>query len=184
MRPRGVSLPEVVVSTFVLGVVGLVLVTVSVSASRFTRDEQNRIDVDLSANRVLTVMDEHLRQGKQVLASYTDGVTTYTTSATTLVLSLPSLLSSGTLSSTDVDTAVFFLNGSTLNLLIDASTSSTRTDRTQPVTDNVQDLYFRYAAPVPTDATALTATVRTQRSLLNQTYTQTSLLYGNLRNHP
>lgn len=182
---RGVTLPELIVSMFVFVLLGGVIVSIYLSSGRLTSNEQLRIDVDVSANRVLTVMDQTLRQGKAVLAQYpTSGSPTYTTGDSTLALSLPSILSNGTLSSTDEDSAVFYLDNGELKLLIDAHANSTRTDQTRTVTSNVRDAFFRYNATTLTSATAVTATITTQKTVLGKPYTQASILNITLRNHP
>lgn len=179
MNRRGVTLIELLVSMFILSLLGGVMYTIYTSAGRFTNDEQNRIEVDLSANRILTVMDEYLRQGARIEPSYTAGLTTYTTGDTTLVFMLPSVdpVTPGSL-----DTAVFYLDGTDLKLLIDAS-DGTRQDGTQVITSVVTDLYFRYNASVMTSATAVALTLRTGKVIFGHTYSQLFILSETLLNH-
>ncbi len=182
---RGVTLPELLVNMFVFVLLGGVIASIYLSSGRFTGNEQLRIDVDVSANRVLTVMDQTLRQGKAVLAQYpTSGSPTYTTGDTALVLALPSTLVNGTLSATDEDAAVFYLDNGELKLMLDAHANSTRTDQTRTITTNVRDLYFRYNTTSPTSATAVTATITTEKTVLSRPYTQASILNVTFRNHP
>lgn len=185
---RGMTLTELLISIFVMGFVGWIVYDVYVSVGRFSGSEQNRIEVDVSANRVLTVMDQYLRQAKSVLAQYPlqPNPSTYTSGDSAIVLALPTTLSGGTLHPTATDIAVFYRSGTTLQLLIDAdeTASSTRTDGTRDITTNVKDVFFRYNSTSVTNATATTVLLRTEKTVLGSPYTQTALLNVTFRNHP
>ncbi|MBI4089785.1 MAG: prepilin-type N-terminal cleavage/methylation domain-containing protein [Candidatus Kerfeldbacteria bacterium] len=184
---RGMTLAEMLVGVFVMGIAGWIVYDVYVSAGRFSGSEQDRIEVDVSANRVLTVMDQYLRQAKSVLAQYpTSGAPTYTSGDSAVVLALPTTLAGNTLHASATDIAVFYRNGTALVLLIDADegASSTRTDGTREITANVKDAFFRYNTVAVTSATAATVLLRTQRTVLGAPYTQTALLNVTFRNHP
>lgn len=184
---RGLNLTELIVGIFVMGIVGWIIYNVYVSTGRFSGSEQDRIEVNVSANRVLTLMDQYLRQAKYVLAQYpVSGAPTYTTNDTTIVLALPSTLAGNILHATATDIVVFYRDGSALKILIDAeeSVSSTRADSNHDITTNVKDVFFRYNEPSVTDATAATLLLRTEKTVLGTPYTQTSLLNITFRNHP
>ncbi|MBI5405028.1 MAG: prepilin-type N-terminal cleavage/methylation domain-containing protein [Candidatus Kerfeldbacteria bacterium] len=178
-RQTGISLVEIMVAISILTVVGIVVGTIYINAGRFTQTEQLKVDVDLSANRVLATLNEHLRQGKAVLPSYS----TYTTGPTTLVFSVPSQVG-GAPSQSTTDTYVLYLDAGVLSLLIDADESSSRTDQTVEITRNVKDVYFRYTTSVPTAATGVTVTITTEKNINGQAYTQASILNATFLNHP
>lgn len=184
---RGMTLAELLIGIFVMGIAGWIVYDVYVSAGRFSGSEQNRIEVDVSANRVLTVMDQWLRQAKSVLAQYpTSGPPTYTSGNSAIVLALPTMLVNNTLHATATDIAVFYQDGARLKLLIDAdeSASSTRQDGTREITTNVKDVFFRYNTVAVTSATTATVLLRTERTVLSAPYIQTAMLNITFRNHP
>lgn len=178
----GLTLSELVVAMGVMVLVGGIIVASYLSTSRFAADEQNRLEVDVGASRVLQVLDATLRQGKAVLATATISGTLYTSTGTTLVFTLPALLADGTTSLTAVDTAVLRQSGGELQLLLAPDTSSTRSSGTRPLLMDVKDVYIRYADPAPANATAVSVTVRTERSIRGTPYTRSSILYALFRN--
>lgn len=185
MKSRsGLTLPEIVITMGILLLVGGALIPTYLSTSRFTTDEQHRILVDVSASRTLQRLDELLRQGKAVLASATVNATPYTTDGTTLVFTLPSVLASGSLSPTAVDTGVIQKVGSDIVFHLQPDATSTRSAGTQTLFSDARDIYFRYNNPSPEAATAVSVATRTEQLIRSQPYTRSSLLYALFRNHP
>ncbi|MBI4092831.1 MAG: hypothetical protein HY420_02805 [Candidatus Kerfeldbacteria bacterium] len=184
MTQRGATIVEMLVGVSVLLLVGGIAISIYLSSSQFTKSEQLRIDVDVSASRVLTLLDRYLRQGSVIEDQYPlTGSPTYTTSDTTLVFSLPSIVS-GAPDPLKKDTAALYVQSGELKLLIDADPASSRSDTTLDVTKNVRDVYFRYTAGVPSAAKSFTVTVTTEKTISGVTYTQASILNETLRNHP
>lgn len=181
-RTRGITLIETLISIFVMSLVAIVVGSIYLNVGRFSGTELDRVDVDLSASRLMAVVDEELSQGKEILLSYSTGPTTYTTDNSTLVFSLPSLVS-GQPSPSLTDAAVLFVENGELKLLIDADPSSSRTDATRIITRNVEDFFLRYMTEQPTASTGVTVTMRAQRAILGQSYGQTIILHETLRNH-
>lgn len=188
-RPA-VSLVELLASIAVMGIIVLIVINLYISSGQFVGAEQLRIDVGLNASRALATVDETLREGRAVLASTNYGGDTYTTSDTTLVLTTPSLLVSGSLSSSEVDTIILDLDSSNPDdqvirrIVAAVGAGSTRTTGVTGAMTGVQDLYFRYTTDVPTDTTVVTATITTVKTVNTKPFTTAIILNATLRNHP
>ncbi len=187
-RP-GTTLPELLVSIFVIGLIVVVVGNLFVGSSRFSREEQFRIDVGENAARVLSTMDETLRQAKNILVSATVSGTNYSTGTDTLVFTLPSIQPDGQLSATAIDTAAIVLDPSVagntrLLLKLDPDASSTRPAADRPLVEHIKDVYFRYTTPTPSNATAVSVIVMTGQIINNLEYTRANILSIVLRNHP
>lgn len=175
------------ISIFALGFVTTIASTLFIDSTRFVRDEGQRIVVGENAGRVFTVLDPVLRQAKEVLDSVTIDGTEYSTGTTTVVLSLPSLLSDGSLSASDTDTAVITHDTSqadypVIRYLLDPAPTSTRASLNQVVVEKAKDLYFRYTTAAP--ITGLTMTIAVADTVAGRSFTKTIVLYGTFRNHP
>lgn len=196
-RP-GISLPELLVSIFVLGIVVVVIANLYIGSSRFTRDEQLRIDVGENAARIFTTLDPILRQGKRVVSNATINSINYTTDTETIVFAVPSIIN-GTPSQTVEDLAVVTpeppVNGNIrLRFVLepfddDADPGNDASDSTRPaedriVTERVRDLYLRYNEPIATDATGVTMTVTFEHLVNQKPFIRANVLYATFRNHP
>src|SRR4029077_6712599 len=105
--------------------------------------EQSRILVGDQATRLFANLNETLRQGKSILTSATINSTVYTTGPTTMVLTLPSIVS-GQPSSTAVDTmaVTFDSAGSRLMSTMAPDASSSRVGGVATLMTGVSDVYF------------------------------------------
>jgi prepilin-type N-terminal cleavage/methylation domain-containing protein len=182
MNRRGVTLSELLVAIAIFAVVGVVIYNVYIAAGSFSNDEQQKITVDLSASRILSVMDGNLRQATRVHTADDFGGTTYTTGDDVLVVGLPSLVSGQP--SADTDYFAFYLEGGALMMKVDPNGTSSRTAATREVTRDVKDVNFRYTTVVPDQSTAVTVTVATERTIRGSSYTQYSILDETFHNHP
>ena len=189
IRRPGLTLVELLVSIFAMGLIFLIVTNIYIGTGRFTSAEQTQIDVGTSASRTLSTFDRTLREASDVLTSVVYSGTTYTSGDTTLVITTPSTLSDGTLSLFAADTEVLYLDTSVANnyqiKLITAAlgTGSTRTTGVTTITDGVQDLFFRYNTDDITAASQVTATVRFTKTNGGRTYSNISILNATLRNH-
>lgn len=197
IRP-GITLPELLVGIFVLGLIVVVIGNLYIGSSQFNRDEQLRIDVGENAARVFANIDPFLRQAKQVLANATINSTLYTTSTDTIVFSLPSIIN-GTPSQTYTDTGVITPDTSIatiqrLRLIVvpydddsdpaNDATDSTRSAQDRIVVEHMQDIYLRYNTPIATDATGVTITVNIKKTINQKSYVRSNVLYATFRNRP
>jgi len=182
MNRRGVTLAELLVAMSIFAVVGVIIYYVYIAAGGFSNDEQEKITVDLSASRILSVMDGNLRQAIRVHASHDFGGTPFNTGDDVLVVGLPSLV--GGEPSGDTDYVAFYLEGSVLMMKTDPDASSSRTAATTEVTRDVKDVFFRYTTVVPDQSNAVTVTVATERTVRGASYMQYSILDETFHNHP
>lgn len=182
MNRRGVTLAELLVAMSIFAVVGVIIYYVYIAAGGFSNDEQEKITVDLSASRILSVMDGNLRQAVRAYASHDFDGTPYTTGDEVLVVGLPSLV--GGQVTADTDYVAFYLDGTTLMMRVDPNGTSSRTAATTEVTRDVKDVFFRYTTVVPDQSSAVTVTVATERQVRGASYTQYSILDETFHNHP
>ncbi len=186
---RGLTLIELLVTISILGLIVVVVGNLFISSTRLGNDEQIRIDVGESTSRVLGPLDEILRQGKEVLPTAVIDGTTYTSSATVLVFSLPSLDSAGSTISGTSDTAVIFLDSSnadnpTIHLIVSPASGTFRPGQDSTVIDRAKDLYIRYTSDGIASAQAATLTIQISKDIQTKTFTRTNVLYAVFRNHP
>lgn len=183
MNRRGITLAELLVGMFVLVIIGTVVYNVYLTVGSFVSSEQSRIEIDLSASRVMTTLDDTLRQAKNVVDSHAFGGTTRTTGTAVLVFTLPSTLVGGVISTDKVDYAALYIQGTDLMYQVDPDAASQRTASTTAVANHVKDVYFRYNSTVTTSISALSMTLATQSTIAGSSYIQYSVLNEVLKNH-
>ncbi|MBI3572663.1 MAG: prepilin-type N-terminal cleavage/methylation domain-containing protein [Candidatus Kerfeldbacteria bacterium] len=194
IRRRGLTLIELLISMFVMGVVIIIIGNLFIGSSQFATDEQGRIVTGENASRIFANLDQTIRQGTAVLASATINSITYTSGDTTLVFSAPTPLTDGSLSSTLTDTLVVTLDASNANnqrltLVTSANQTgcptncSTRLSGTTTLTTGVKDVYFRYNNDTITSATDVTVTMRTISTVRGREFNQINIIHATFRNH-
>ncbi len=185
MKRRGISLVELVVSVMIMAILVLVVVNIFIGVSAFSRAEQGKILAGDNVTRTFATLDQTLLQAKSILSSATVNSTGYTSSSTTVILTIPSIVS-GSASATVSDTAVITWDSSSglLYLITAADASSSRTSGTTILTTGVSDVYFRYPTDDPSGSTAVTAVVITASTVNGKTTNQQAVLYVPIRNHP
>lgn len=189
MKRPGLSLTELLVSITIMSIIILIVSNIYIGSGRFVTAEQSRIDVGENASRALSTLDAVLRTGKAILASTIYSGTTYTTGDQTLVFTSPSLLSDGTLSLTDDDTFIVYLDSTDpahqrIRLITAGlGASSTRTTGTIDLVQGVQDLYFRYTTDDVTGSTTVAVTITTQTTINKLPFTKALILNVTFRNH-
>lgn len=194
MKRHGVTLIELIIGISILVLVTLVTTNMYITTGRFNNDEQARTLVGVEASRLMSKLDNLLRQGQTVLAQYPPlpASATYTTGVGQLVFSVPSLMADGSLSSAKTDTAAVYLdtsNASNYILMLQVFPDTTspnpsvRPAVTYRVATNVSSLYIRYDQAVPTAATSLTITTIHTRNSGGKTFYQAAILDASFRNH-
>jgi len=102
------------------------------------------MSVASGAGKIVNEAETMILPANQVLASYVFSGTTYTTSATTLVLELPAIDSSGNRITGKYDYAVFFVSGTTSYRIMQADSSSNRISGKKQLSTTVDTLTFAY----------------------------------------
>lgn len=161
---RGMTIIETLVSLFV-GIILVVALTQSFVILLRLNDAQKIVSrLTLHADRGIARIAKVTQESKQILANAVILGTTYTTSATELVLQVPSVNASGQLINGSFDTVAYRRNPSSTDQLLeitDGQTGSIRTDGTRIVSQFVTNLIFRYNNSTPTSATIVTVFIKT-----------------------
>ncbi len=182
-RP-GFTLVEQIVSLLVLIGLSTIVISIFISTNNFSKDEGQRIQVGETAARVLATLDDTLREGRLILASGVISGTTYTTSDSVLVLTLPSIVGGLPTAANDLVVIRRDPTTNTLEKLSAPDVTSSRIAGTVQLASGVTDVYFRYTTDDPASSTAVTVLVSSTKTANQQAFTRTTILYETLRNHP
>lgn len=141
----GITLFEVLITLTVSAIIGGLLLVVIVNTGGIFYKESSSLEQGLNINDALGKITQSIKEASAVEVSYPSGSPIYTSSATQLVLKVPSLDSSNNLISNTFDYFVFHLNGTNLHFKIfpDLSLSS-RKPQDQIFSTNVNTLLFQY----------------------------------------
>jgi prepilin-type N-terminal cleavage/methylation domain-containing protein len=115
-----------------------------------------------SASTVLNSLETYVAQAEQVLSSRTISGTTYTTGASTLVLQLPAIDSSGSVIANAKDYVVFYASSTKLYARVSPDASSVRTGGTKQLSGTLQSITFTYDSGTVTEATSVSIDVQTR----------------------
>lgn len=165
---RGVTIVELLVVVAVFSVLMIVLVNFFVGYNNSFTYLTTSIDASQSTGLFINSASNAVRQAKQIVTSHVFSGTTYTTSATALVLELPSINASGVVSGA-YDYMTFYLSGTDIYWRTDANASSTRTSFTKKISTSVQSLAFTYNNGDVTQATKVDIAITVQKQVQNQT---------------
>lgn len=144
MREKGLTLIEILVAMGIASTVGILLLVIMVNSAGLSTKESFKVQNGLNINDALSKVRSTIKQASSVAASYTYNSTTYTTSATQLVLKVSSIDSSNNIISDTFDYFVFFLDGKILRFKIFKDSVSFRQSADQIFSTNVSNLTFRY----------------------------------------
>ncbi len=166
---RGYSIIETVV-VIAISVVALVaLANIYVTFNALYGNQQIFLATAGSAGTVVNALEAAILPADQVLASYTFSGTPYASSATTLVLELPSVDASGDLIAGAKDYIVFYTSGTMLYRLTEAHAGSARASGRKQLSATVSAISFTYDNADMTKATSVTADVQTSAQFKQQT---------------
>lgn len=98
MKPLGMTLVEILLAAAAAVAVGALLVGILAQSSGFYYKENAIIREGLSLNDVVHRIDENIREALSVASGYPEASPQFSSGAETLVLKLPSLSGSGTVS--------------------------------------------------------------------------------------
>lgn len=144
MRDRGLSLLEVLISTGIAIVAGVLLVAIIVNSAGIYRKESFKLSEGLNINDALSMIRSTIKQSSAIQASFTGGSVTYTSSATQLILKIASIDSSGNIIDQSFDYHVFFLDNTKLRLKTFPDPVSSRKAQDQIFSTSVDNLKFQY----------------------------------------
>lgn len=132
-------------------------------------DQQASMATAGSAGAAMNALEAAVLPADHVLASHPFGGTTYTSGATTLVLELPAVDSSGSILAAK-DYVVFYASSTDLYRLTAATAGSTRTSGTKLFSTTLSALSFTYDNADFTQVTSVTADIRTSAQVKQQAF--------------
>lgn len=168
-RPlRAFTLLELVMTLGVFSVMLLALYNFFLSSNKTFLFETAYISTDGSAANVVSAIRSAALPANAVLASQALGGTTYTSSSTVLVLSLPSVDSSGQVVSSKYDYVAFYKTGTTVYQKTVADASSARTSGTKSLTTTASSFTLTYSTTDFTQVKSFTVDIQTTSSVKTQ----------------
>lgn len=166
---RGVTLVELMIVLAIFSVLMIVLVNFFVGYSNLSSYVQTTVDASESTGLFIAAASSAARQANKVLASYSFSGTPYASGATTMVLELPSVDSSGNTISGRYDYMAFYLSGTDIYWHSLADASSSRKSFTRKIGTSVQTLAFTYDSGDFSAVTKVNIDVRVQKQTNGQT---------------
>lgn len=189
MRERGLTLIEILVAMGIATVAGVLLVVIIVNSAGLSTEQSSKVQEGLNINDALLQVRSSIKQASAVVASYTSGSITYTTSASQLVLKVSSIDASNNIIANTFDFFVFFQDQSYLHFKIFPDPLSSRKASDRIFSTSVNSLIFQYfnsATPpvevTPTSATKVRITLTLKQKIGLNYETQTATSEANLRN--
>lgn len=182
MKQRGFTLIESIIVIFLFALVMLAVTDMYISFNKSYSKQVASINTSLSAAALMDEVQRTTLQANAVVASHVYSGTTYTTSTTTLVLSLPSIDGSGNIVSNKYDYAIFYLAGSTTYRILDTDASSARAPSSKKLSDVIGSLAYTYNNVTPSSSTMITIDATTTSTAEGQTFQKHLTQQVNLRN--
>ena len=175
-RPRaGFTLIETLIVIFLFTVVMAAVLQLYLNFNKTYLLQNASINNSYSAGSIVNEFQHLGLQADAVIASRTFSGNTYTTGASTLILELPSINSSGDVVSGTHDYAVLYLASSSAYRILEASASSARVSGSKLLSNAVNALTFTYGNATPSLSTRVSIDIQTQ-SVVKQQTLQTHLI--------
>jgi len=166
---RAFSLVEVVITLGILGILIITLMNFFIGYNKSFGFVSAITSVNADASTVIIKTTEFIRQADQILTSRSFSGTTYTSNENALVISIPSLDSSGNIISNTYDYVVFYINSSGIYQIIDANSSSVRLSGTKKLSDSAISLTFTYNNADLTLADKVDVDIQSQKQMRDGT---------------
>lgn len=166
---HGFTLVETIVVISLTLISLAALVNMFVIFSSLNGYQQAVIATDGSASIAMNAFEAAVLPASKVLVSRTFSGTLYTTSATTLVLQLPAVNSSGTIINGVSDYIVFYRSSNILYQLTEVGSGSARRPGQVMLSATLSTLSFTYDNVDVTKATAVTVDLQTSQQYKTQT---------------
>ena len=147
LNEKGYTLFEVLIFAALAGVIGIVLSIVMVNSNQLFITQSNKINQGVGINSALSDINEAIRNAAFIATGYPVASPTYTTSASTLVLAIPSIDASGNIISSTYDYYVVTkdsANPKILRLLMFKDPSSSRSNNNKVLLTDLKVVQFTY----------------------------------------
>ena len=176
-KQRGMTLFEILVGVTISAIAGVLLLLILVSNNGLFVSQTSKIAQGLGLNDATTLISDDLRFAASIINSFTYQGQTYLSGATTLILKVPSVDSSGNIIDQEFDTFIYALetsNPAIFRRLVVPSESSSRLATNRVVMTDVSTISFVYldnsGAPVsPTNATKINFSLTFKKSPFSTT---------------
>lgn len=168
---RGFTLAETVIVVGFAAVIMVVIGLLIYMFGKMTSYEQATSLSSGSASAVMREIELLTVPADAVVSSHAFSIGTYTSSASTLVLEIPSIDSTGTTIASTYDYAVFFVSGTNAYRRIEANAASRRTTGTVKLSSTINTLSFTYNNADFTQVSSVTTDVQTRATTRQDTAT-------------
>lgn len=145
--------------------------------------QQTLIQSSGSANALLREIKSLTLPANTVLETHTFSSATHTSTATSLVLKIPSTNSSGTVIANTYDYAAFYVVGTNAYRLLEADALSSRTSGTKLLSSTISTLTFAYNTAAFATVSNVTVDIWTQASTTQEILTDRRVEQIRLRNY-
>src|SRR5258708_5897960 len=147
MKQDGFSLMEVLVTMGVAIIAGSLLITLLVQNNNLLYTQTARVSQRLSINDTVALINESIRQASATATSYTVGSVQYTSGASTLVLTFPSIDTSGSVIPNTYDYVVLTkdsVNPAILRRILYPDATSSRSSENRVLSTALSTISFSY----------------------------------------
>ena len=169
MIKRGFTLVETFVVISISVVALIALVNLFLIFNTTYGNQQAFMAAAGSAGGAMNAFEAAIMPADQVLASHNFSGTTYSSNATTLILGLPAVNSSGNIIAGTEDYIAFYSSSAKLYRLTQAGAGSTRVSGLKELSTTLNSLSFTYDNVDFTKVTNVTADIVTQAQFKQQT---------------
>jgi Tfp pilus assembly protein PilW len=145
MRKRGLTFVELIVAVGISTVLMATVFTITLMARQAYEASTIFVDICGGARIGMDWISRDLRWSSQVLSNITIDTQTYATADNELVLEIPSIDGSGDVITGTSDYVVYHLNTThpaRLERILDADSTSSRSDEAHVITNNMNALFF------------------------------------------
>lgn len=167
---RGFTLIEILISTFVIGLIAIVLFNIYTGYYTVFAIQQARLEVNGSAREVVEEFRKTALQANRVLLSRSFSGVTYTSGATTTVFELPAVSSTGSMLSGIYDYVVFYATSTEVYKVVEGGAGSVRASSTRHLSSTLSSLVITYNNSNVTLATSTDIDIQTRAIVKEQTY--------------
>jgi prepilin-type N-terminal cleavage/methylation domain-containing protein len=180
---QGFTLVEVIIAISIFVIVMLAFFNLYLGYSNIYNSQQQLFNIAVSASGALNEMQNLILQADKVVQSYNFSGTIYSSTATTLVIELPSTTSGGDIVVGKYDYVAIYTTGTKAYRLILADPASSRISGLKQLSDTVLSLTFTYDTSSVAIAKKVDIDMQTQgkTGLRTQTYHLHQQVY--LRNY-
>ncbi len=162
---RAFTLIEVLISVGIFALMSLAIIQLVISNTVLSQSQSATIEVVGSASTIMNDIHTSALQAITVVGSHAFSGTTYSTSANTLVLKLPSITSTGATVGGQYDYIAYYATGTSAYRLIDAGVGSARPAGSKRLSDAITTFVFTYGNADPTLSTSTVIDVQTQKTV-------------------